>query len=46
MDFEQPILYILTSGEPNPENQKSLDFCQMFVISKKKALTLGKKTIS
>jgi hypothetical protein len=36
----------LKNPEKKSANKKSLDFCQMFVISKKKARTLGKKNIA
>jgi hypothetical protein len=34
-----------TKPRKTKPNQKSRDFCQMFVISKKKARTLRKKTV-
>jgi hypothetical protein len=39
-------LWILKILRKKSSNQKSRNFCQMFVISKKKARALGKKTIS
>jgi hypothetical protein len=38
-------LWILKISRKTKLNQKSRDFCQMFVISKRKARTLGKKSI-
>jgi hypothetical protein len=38
-------LWIFKISRKIKPNQKSRDFCQMFVISKKKAKTLGKKSL-
>ncbi len=53
MDTKQPkihskihtSLWIFTISRKTKPNQKSQDFCQMFVIFKKKARALGKKSI-
>ncbi len=39
------ILWIFKISRKTKPNQKSQDFCQMFVISKKRARSLGKKYI-